>query len=137
MAFGLMIIPTTAMGATFPFVARILGAEHGAEGAVGYAYAANTYGAIVGAAATGFALIPWLGFRGSLVVLACLNTLAACLLLVRATSPGGWLRWVLPLPAVALAAGGPALPPGSAEGMGSGAVGYPARYSARGFAPVL
>jgi len=137
MAFGLMIVPTTAMGATFPFVARILGAEHGAEGAVGYAYAANTYGAIVGAATTGFALIPWLGFRGSLVVLACLNTLAACLLLVRATSPGGWLRWVLPLPAVALAAVVSALPPWSAKVMASGVYVYADRYSAGGFERML
>lgn len=137
MALGLMIIPTTAMGATFPFVARILGAEHGAARAVGDAYAANTYGAIVGAAATGFALIPWLGFRGSLVALACLNTLAACLLLVRATSPGGWLRWVLPLPAVALAAVVSALPPWSAKTMASGVYVYADRYSAGGFERLL
>lgn len=82
MALALMIVPTTAMGAMFPLVAHLLGTHGRSERAVGNIYAVNTWGAILGAAVTGFALIPWLGLRGSLLVLASLNALAACLLLI-------------------------------------------------------
>lgn len=81
MALALMLVPTTAMGATFPLVAQLIGTHGRTEQAVGNIYAVNTWGAILGAAMTGFALIPWLGLRGSLLVLASLNVVAACLLL--------------------------------------------------------
>jgi spermidine synthase len=136
-ALGLMIVPTTAMGAAFPVVTRLLGTGHGAERSVGDAYAVNTIGAILGAAATGFALIPWFGFRGSLVALASANTMAACLLLAGATPSGAWRRWALPVPAVALAVAVSAFPAWSAKALSSGVYVYADRYAAEGFERVL
>ena len=137
MALGMMIVPTMAMGATFPLVVRLLGTAHPAERAVGSSYAVNTWGAILGAALTGFVLIPWLGFRGSLVTLACVNTLAAYVLLFGATPPLAWRRWVLPVPAAALAVAVAALPAWSAKAMSSGVYVYADRYAAGGFERLL
>ena len=136
-ALGLMIVPTTAMGAAFPVVTRLLGTRHGAERSVGDAYAVNTMGAILGAAATGFALIPWFGLRGSLVALASANTVAACLLLADATPSGAWRRWALPVPAVALAVAVSALPAWSVKALSSGVYVYADRYAAGGFERLL
>jgi spermidine synthase len=137
MAVGLMIVPTLAMGAAFPVVARLLGPAPGAERAVGDAYAVNTWGAIAGAALTGFVLIPWLGFRGSLVALAGVNTLAACLLLAGASPRGAWHRWALPVPAVALIVAVSVLPAWSAKALSSGVYVYADRYSTYGFERLL
>jgi spermidine synthase len=138
MALGLMIVPTTAMGATFAFVARLLGTERRAERTVGNVYAANTWGAILGAATAGFLLIPWLGFRGSLVALACANTIAACLLLAGATASSGsrW-RWALPAPPVALAVAVALLPAWNAKAMSSGVYVYADRYGTGEFERAL
>lgn len=136
MALGLMILPTTAMGATFPLVARLLGGETPAERVVGNAYAVNTWGAILGAVVTGFGLIPWLGFRGSLVALAGFNTLAACLLLARA--PGtGVARWGLPVPAAALLAVVAVLPGWNPKSLSSGVYLYADQYGGGRFERVL
>src|SRR5215510_4808907 len=138
MALGLMIVPTTAMGATFPFVARLLGADRGAARTVGDAYAVNTGGAILGAAATGFLLIPWLGLRESLVALACANTLAACVLLARAAAlPEIRWRWALAWPPVALAVAVTLLPAWDPKEMASGVYMYADRYSEGGFERTL
>ena len=137
MALGLMIVPTTAMGATFPLVARLLGARGETERVVGNVYAVNTWGAILGAVLTGFALIPWLGFRGSLLALASLNTVAAWLLLARAPGGPGWRRWALPLPAVALLVVVPALPAWNAKALSSGAYFYADQYGGGRFEQVL
>ena len=72
LAIALSILPTTVfMGLAFP-----LGLHYWSQGAsrvgsrVGAFYALNLAGAVAGALAAGFTLIPWLGTRGSLVALA-------------------------------------------------------------------
>jgi spermidine synthase len=129
MALVLMIVPTTAMGATFPLIARLLGADNGIERAVGDAYAANTWGAIAGAALTGFVLIPWLGFRAALLVLACVNALAACLLVANSPGRKRWLRWMLPAPAALALLGAALLPGWNAKALNSGAYLYAEHYT--------
>ena len=62
------------MGATFPFAIR--GLDDGSSGA-GALYAANTLGAALGAAATGFVLLPALGLRGTTFVGVVINLIAA------------------------------------------------------------
>ncbi len=126
MASGVMILPTTAMGATFPLVAHLLGTRGGPEHVVGSAYTVNTCGAILGAAVTGFALIPWLGFRGSLLVLTGLSAAAACLLLL--PSPTGWRRWAVPVPAIVVLAVVAALPAWNARVLSSGVYLYADQY---------
>src|SRR5690606_32874854 len=64
-----LLVPTTAMGATLPLLTRKItrgAADLGALGSrLGLLYAANTLGALCGAAAAGFWLIPLLGVATS------------------------------------------------------------------------
>lgn len=78
LAAFVLAIPTACMGATFPVAARILGAT-GEGGAcnVGYLYAVNTAGAMTGAVAGGFGMVPALGLSGSVAVAALLNLAVA------------------------------------------------------------
>ncbi|HEX5066209.1 MAG TPA: fused MFS/spermidine synthase, partial [Myxococcota bacterium] len=79
---ALVMLPFTALlGTTFALVARVVcGDVRTAGRALANVYAANTCGAIVGALASAFVLIPWLGLRGTLLFLSALNVLlgAAC-----------------------------------------------------------
>jgi spermidine synthase len=70
-AAALMVVPAFVMGGLFPAALRIVvrDAERVGKG-VGGVYAWNTLGTILGSFAAGFALIPWLGIRGALLVAA-------------------------------------------------------------------
>jgi predicted membrane-bound spermidine synthase len=60
---------TLCIGATFPFVVRLLArSPEQTAGATARAYAWNTVGAIVGALGAGFVLLPQLGFAGTVSV---------------------------------------------------------------------
>ena len=88
-----LLIPSAAMGATFPLAAQWFAArvrrtdnkasERGANATsdaaadVGALYAANSAGAAAGALAAGFWLIPALGLRGTTWIGVALNALAA------------------------------------------------------------
>lgn len=81
---------TLCIGATFPFAVRLLARSPlQAAGATARVYAWNTVGAIVGALAAGFVLLPRLGFAGtvSLAVVANLGLAAATALLARPRRP--------------------------------------------------
>ena len=88
--FGLsalaLIVPTTAMGATLPLLGRHVTRHRGDIDAVGrrlgVLYAANTAGALVGAASAGFWLIPAVGVSATSRIAA----LAALLLAVLVAS---------------------------------------------------
>lgn len=61
-SFLLLLIPTTFMGATLPVLAQFLVRSKVFLGkTVGTLYAVNTFGAVLGAAMTGFFLLPALG----------------------------------------------------------------------------
>jgi spermidine synthase len=88
--FALVGLPALLMGGTLPVVTRLVAPEAGGvEAAGGRLYAANTAGAILGALATPFFLIPRFGVRGSSIAAALLNLLAASLALglLRARRP--------------------------------------------------
>jgi spermidine synthase len=70
-ALAALAIPTMAMGATYPLVVRAL------PNAGGAAYAANTFGAALGAALAGFILLPAIGLRATTFVAVLLNFVAA------------------------------------------------------------
>ena len=73
-AFVALAIPTTLMGATLPLLARHAVAEREQIGRrIGLLYAANTAGAVCGALATAFVLLPTLGLQRSVWVAAGLN----------------------------------------------------------------
>lgn len=78
-----LLHPTFLMGTTLPLmVAYItkLGAQF--QSSVGWLYAINTYGAVVGVLLTGFVLLGWLGEQATLMLAAGLNVLAAALAVV-------------------------------------------------------
>jgi spermidine synthase len=84
LSFGVMLVPTFLMGLLFPLVGRICLPRLGAVGrSIGNIYAANTAGAILGAFAAGFLLIPLAGTQTSIQLLAWANiALGSAVLLV-------------------------------------------------------
>lgn len=85
LSFLLVLVPTTLMGATLPVVSKLtIASLDRVEEGFGGLYAANTFGAMLGAVLGGFVLIPGLGLRSSLALAVSLNLLAA------------FLAWTLP-----------------------------------------
>ena len=72
----LLIVPTTCMGATFPVMTALLAGNDARLGRlISQLYSLNTFGAVAGAALSGFVLIPNLGLDGSIYVAATVNIL--------------------------------------------------------------
>ncbi|MCA9289759.1 MAG: fused MFS/spermidine synthase, partial [Phycisphaerales bacterium] len=73
---AILLPPTVIMGATLPLFCRrfVVRADRIAR-SVGFLYGANTLGAALGCAATGFVLLPMIGLRGSIMLAAALNVL--------------------------------------------------------------
>jgi predicted membrane-bound spermidine synthase len=77
-AFVLLLIPSTAMGVTLPLLVKTLSARDSNFGRVlGHLYGWNTLGAVAGALAGELYFIGLLGLRGTGLVAASLNLLAA------------------------------------------------------------
>jgi spermidine synthase len=69
-----LILPTALMGATLPVLASYYARDdHHIGLRVGSLYALNTFGAVIGAAVTGFALIPLLGMHATTAMAAAIN----------------------------------------------------------------
>jgi hypothetical protein len=69
-----LIVPTALMGATLPVLATYYARDAGRIGLrVGSLYSLNTFGAVLGAAATGFVLIPNLGMHATTATAAAIN----------------------------------------------------------------
>src|SRR5580765_4333873 len=78
-----MFIPTVLLGMTFPLVARLFTQSVYRVGSgVGSSYAANTVGAVVGAFAGGFILIPNLGVQNTIIFAVVLNLLIGAWLVI-------------------------------------------------------
>ena len=72
----LLALPATLMGATLPLLSRFTTQRLESMGRdLGQLYALNTLGAALGAALTGFALVPYLGVQTTLWVAALTNLL--------------------------------------------------------------
>ncbi|MCH7643936.1 MAG: fused MFS/spermidine synthase [Myxococcales bacterium] len=110
-SFAILMIPTGLMGATLPLLARYAVRRESEIGRrVGVLYSVNTVGAVVGAVAAGFVLLPALGLRTTVYVGAATNALvfgAAALLARRSaplpelapstSAPSVRFHWILPL----------------------------------------
>jgi spermidine synthase len=73
-AFAVLLVPTAMMGLTLPLLAAATSRSKHATGTrVSVLYAVNTAGAVVGALAAGFLLIPAIGIRASFLLAAALN----------------------------------------------------------------
>ena len=123
-AFLLLLLPTTAMGATLPLLARgVAAAEPDFGRNLGRLYGWNTLGAVLGSVLGELWLIERLGLRGTGLVAVGLSCMAATLALALARSfdpvagevimksteppfPGGQRRVVRLLRAAAFVAGG-------------------------------
>lgn len=97
---AVMLIPTTLIGVTLPLASRVVVAGVDDVGAgVGASFASNTLGTLVGAAATGLILIPFLGVQLSLLVAIGGSAVVGGALLALA----GQRRWGLASAVVAVA----------------------------------
>jgi len=78
LALGLLIVPTTLMGATYPILVRAtaLDVDHLHRG-ISRLYAANTLGGVAGVLLAGFVVLPTTGIPGSMVTAAVANLAAA------------------------------------------------------------
>ena len=77
-AFLVLLIPTTLMGATLPVLSRALVRRRDEAGVhLSGLYAANTWGAALGALVAGFLLIRLLGLRGAVFVAVAINAAVA------------------------------------------------------------
>jgi spermidine synthase len=80
---GVMLVPTTLMGATFPVVSRkITEAMEEMGRSVGNAYSINTLGAIFGSFSAGFILIPLFGVKMSTMIAAGVNIVVAVMMII-------------------------------------------------------
>ena len=72
-----LLVPTAAMGATFPLAVRwFAGRAEDAGTEAGALYALNALGAALGAGLAGFVLLPWLGLRGATLIGVAVNLAA-------------------------------------------------------------
>ncbi|MBN1420028.1 MAG: fused MFS/spermidine synthase [Planctomycetes bacterium] len=95
---AILLIPTTLMGATLPALSRHVTRSLGEVGRrVGALYAVNTFGAVAGALAAGFLLIPVLGLWGSTATAAALDIGAGLVVLVRTRGERGAARGADPV----------------------------------------
>jgi spermidine synthase len=82
LAFTAMFPPALFLGMSFPLAVTLFTAGGESVGRrLGSLYAANVFGAIFGALAAGFVLVPLLGSNTTLTLLATLNALAAVAIL--------------------------------------------------------
>src|SRR5687767_13675650 len=79
-----MFVPTVLLGMTFPLVARLFTQSLFRVGSgVGSSYAANTVGAVLGAFAGGFILIPTIGVQNAIIFAVVMNLLIGAWLVIR------------------------------------------------------
>ena len=97
-AVAVLIVPTTLMGATLPIVMRsALAGDSSLAGRIGWLYAINTAGAIVGAITAGFVFVADLGVARSFLIAASVNVAIGIAAVVAS-------RWLTPATTAASAA---------------------------------
>ena len=100
-AFLLMLIPATLIGASFPLVGQIIVKTPGKTGAsVGKVYAVNTLGNVLGALLPGFVLLAWLGIQKGILAMAILNMALGFVVLFLRVIQAQWhpaWRYALPV----------------------------------------
>ena len=109
-AFGMMLIPTTFMGATLPIISKYCVTDDSRMGTqVSLLYALNTLGAAVGCLMTGFFLMGTFGVLQTVLLAAGANLLIGigALSIYRETAPGADWKFRLPplrMPSIDLSA---------------------------------
>jgi spermidine synthase len=91
MAFAVLIVPTSLMGATLPLVVKASTFRSSSIGRqLGSLYASNAAGAIVGTIAAGLYLIPQRGIHGTFLTAAVLNLLVGLSAIAMSLRASGW-----------------------------------------------
>jgi predicted membrane-bound spermidine synthase/tetratricopeptide (TPR) repeat protein len=99
-----MFVPTVLLGMTFPLVARLFtDSLYRVGSGVGNSYAANTVGAVLGAFAGGFILIPNLGVQNTIIFAVVMNLLIGAWLVISDLKLSVVPRYGLGLAVLALA----------------------------------
>ena len=89
-AFGLLLIPSTLMGATYPALCKVmLHTADDVDRRLGWIYGLNTVGAAVGAVAAGFVLIEFLGSTRAVTAANAINLAVGVGALLLARSEAG------------------------------------------------
>jgi spermidine synthase len=100
----LLALPAAAMGATLPMAVRWFAERHDrTAGDASVLYAVNTLGAALGAAMTGFVLLPALGLRLTTLVGVAANVVASVVAWRMASAPTAEIAWTTPMERVSTA----------------------------------
>jgi spermidine synthase len=122
LCLAVMIVPTTAMGATLPLASRIAARSAGALGSrIGLTYAANTVGTLLGALLAGLVFLPRFGLQGTMRLIIVLYVAAGAVALLGADRARRRSAAGIAAAAVAAAAWTLAAPPWRPELVASGA----------------
>jgi spermidine synthase len=107
-SLAILGLPTTFLGATLPFMARLMIRPAATKPSVfSLVYAVNTLGAIVGAALTGLLLLRVLGMKHTLWIAASLNGLTASIAALMARRTGSEADVAVPVTSKNDTAGSP------------------------------
>lgn len=80
LVMAILALPSICIGATYPLMVSLVVREPSGIGRqLGWLYSMNTVGAVMGAAGSGFLLIPWLGLDGAIYVACGLNAIVVAL----------------------------------------------------------
>ncbi len=111
LAFFLMFIPTTFIGATLPIISKYYVTDNTRLGTqIGYLYSINTLGAAVGCLLTGFIFISSFGVLQTALLASCANLIIGigCIRIHQEEHPGGektpWRLPAIEWPSVTLSA---------------------------------
>ena len=99
LAFILMFIPATFMGATLPIISKYYVTDNKRLGTqIGYLYSINTLGAVVGCVLTGFIFISTFGVLQTALFASCANLVIGigCIRIYQEEHPGEKVPWRLP-----------------------------------------
>ena len=99
LAFILMFIPATFMGATLPIISKYYVTDNKRLGTqIGYLYSINTLGAMVGCVLTGFIFISTFGVLQTALLASCANLIIGigCIRIYQEDHPGEKVPWRLP-----------------------------------------
>lgn len=85
LAFLVMLVPTTLMGATLPLASKLTVRSYRSLGStLGLLYSLNTIGAVAGSLLAGFVLIPFVGVRATVIAAALVNLAVSAVLMLAA-----------------------------------------------------
>ncbi len=110
----IVFVPSILMGMSLPLLVDLFpNSTQKPGGSVGQAYAANAGGTVLGTAATGLILIPYLGIRATLILLSVWNFILGCLILSKTAASARWQTTLTPVASVVFILAATVVPQGT------------------------